>query len=58
MAHPTEFRYTYQNLAKLSGLALNTIHQHTRRGTLDPADLKSVLWVNRPRRHGLWNGRG
>jgi len=54
MPHPTEFRYTYQTLAKLSGMALNSIHQHVTRGNLDPADLESVLyWLARHGRQKL-----
>lgn len=48
MATAAEFRYDYQDLAALSGLAKNSVYQHTRRGNLDPADLSSVVvWLAR-----------
>ena len=55
MAHPAEFTFGYKDLGKLSGMALNSVQQHTRRGTLDPSDLRSVLiWLAR---HGKLNLR-
>jgi hypothetical protein len=48
MANPAEFFYTYRDLGRLSGLRLNTISQHVRRGNLDPGALESVvLWLSR-----------
>jgi len=43
-----EFQYTYRDLGRLSGMAINTVHQDARRGNLDPADLASVVvWLAR-----------
>jgi len=49
----TEFSFTYDTLAQLSGWKYNTITQAVKRGELDPADLAAVaVWLaanGRPR---------
>jgi hypothetical protein len=40
---PTKFFYTYQDIAKLSSLTLNTVRTYASRGKFNPADLHSVI---------------
>lgn len=45
---PSEWTYSYLDLAKLTGLSQNAIHQAVTRGNLDPGNLESVLvWLSR-----------
>lgn len=44
MARPNnQWTYNYETLAKLTGLARDTVYQHKSRGYFDPDDLKSVI---------------
>lgn len=44
MARPVEvWTYDYTTLSKLTGMSRNALQQHRTRGTLDPADLESVV---------------
>jgi hypothetical protein len=48
MARPAIFSYSYADLARLSGLTKNTVHQHVTRRTFDPGSLESVVcWLAR-----------
>ena len=41
--HPTKFTYTYNDIAELTGLSLQTVRIYASRRKLDPYDLRSVI---------------
>jgi hypothetical protein len=45
---PFEWTFGYADIAKLTGLSNNAIHQAVARGTLEPGSLESLLiWMSR-----------
>jgi len=41
---PEKHYWYYQDLEQLTGKAMNTLYQHCRRGSFDPASLESVIY--------------
>ena len=40
---PQQWIFGYDDLIALTGLSLNSLHQHRRRGNFDPGDLGSIV---------------
>lgn len=40
---PTKFYFTYQDIADIVGLDVETVRKYSRDGAFDPNDLKSVV---------------